>query len=97
MNAPVIPRAILRHHVTTIEARFPIKILGQLPPDRGAYVEGPNLMVFLAEKRTGLNLLTLSQAQVDLSDLLGRPVELVLISGLKGREAIEIPRLVEPF
>jgi hypothetical protein len=97
MNAPVIPRAILRHHVATIEDRFPLKVLGQLPSDCAAYVEGDNRMVFLTEKRAGLNLLSLSQAQVELSDLLGRPVELILVSGLKDREAVELPRLAEPL
>jgi hypothetical protein len=97
MNAPVIPRSILRHHVATIEARFPLKVLGLLPADCAAYVGGENRMVFLAEKGSGLSLLTLSQAQVELSDLLGRPVELVLLSGLKDREATEFPRLVEPI
>ncbi len=97
MNAPVIPRAILRHHVATIEARYPIKVLGQLPRDSAAYVEGENRMVFLTEKRPGLNLLTFCDAQVQLSDLLGRPVELILISGLKDREAAELPRLAEPI
>ena len=51
---------------------------------------------FLAEKRPGLDLLGLSQAQLDLKELLGRPVGIVLVSGLKGREAVEFPRLVEP-
>ncbi|KAA2237903.1 hypothetical protein [Salinarimonas soli] len=97
MNAPVIPRAILRHHVATIEARFPLTFVGQLPRDCAAYVEGENRMVFLTAKKDGLNLLTFAQAQVELSDLLGRPVELVLLSGLKGREATELPRLAEPI
>jgi len=44
----------------------------------------------------GLSLFGLSGAEVDLSDLLGRPVGIVLVSGLKGREAEEFPRLVEP-
>lgn len=97
MNAPVIPRAILRHHVATIEARYPLKFLGQLPQDCASYVEGENRMVFLTEKGAGLSLLTLCDAQVELSDLLGRPVELVLVSGLKDREAVELPRLAEPI
>jgi hypothetical protein len=97
MNAPVIPRAILRHHVATIEARYPIKVLGQLPQDCASVDQGPNAMVFLAEKRDGLSLLGLSAADVDLGDLLGRPVEIVLVSGLRDREAVELPRLVEPI
>jgi hypothetical protein len=95
MNAPVIPRAILRHHVATIEARFPLKILGQLPTGAAAHV--PDGLSFLAEKQAGLNLLGLCDAEVALSDLLGRPVGIVLVTGLTGREADEFPRQIHPL
>jgi predicted nucleotidyltransferase len=51
---------------------------------------------FLAEKRPGLDLLDLAGAEIDLGDLLGRPVGIVLKSGLRDREAEEFPRIVEP-
>jgi hypothetical protein len=95
MNAPVLHRPILRHHVSTIEAAHPIKILGLLPRGSAAHVFEDNALDFLAEKRPGLDLLGLSQAEVDLANLLGRPVGIVLISGLKGREAEEFPRALE--
>lgn len=95
MNVPDINRAILRMHIATIEAKLPIKILGLLPRGSVGHVFDDNALEFLAEKRPGLDLLGLSQAEVDLSDLVGRPVGIVLVSGLKGREAKEFPHLVE--
>jgi predicted nucleotidyltransferase len=96
MNAPDVNRAILRMHVATIEAKYPIKIVGLLPRGSVGHVFEDNALDFLAEKRPGLSLFGLSGAEVDLSDLLGRPVGIVLVSGLKGHEAEEFPRLVEP-
>ena len=95
MNAPDINRAILRMHIGTIEAKYPIKIVGLLPRGSVGHVFDDNGLEFLAEKRPGLSLLGLSGAEVDLGDLLGRQVGIVLVSGLKGREAEEFPRLVE--
>jgi hypothetical protein len=92
MNAPVLHRPILRHHVSTIEAAHPIKVLGLLPRGSAAHVFGDDALDFLAEKRPGLDLLGLSQAE---GNLLGRPVGIVLVSGLKGREAEEFPRALE--
>jgi hypothetical protein len=83
MNAPVLHRPILRHHVSTIEAAHPIKVLGLLPRGSAAHVFEDDALDFLAEK------------QVDLGNLLGRPVGIVLVSGLKGREAEEFPRALE--
>ena len=96
MNVPDINRSILRMHIAAIEAKYPIKIIGLLPRGSAAHIFDDNALDFLAEKRPGLDLLGLSQAQVDLKELLGRPVGIVLVSGLKGQEAVEFPRLVEP-
>jgi hypothetical protein len=96
MNVPDINRSILRMHVAAIEAKHPIKFVGLLPRGSVGHVFDENALEFLAEKRPGLDLLGLSQAEVDLSDLLGRPVGIVLVSGLKGREAEDLPRLVQP-
>lgn len=97
MNAPDINRSILRMHVAAIEAKHPLKILGLLPRGSIGHVFADNALEFLAEKRPGLDLLGLAQAEVDLAELLGRPVGLVLVSGLKGREAVDFPRVVEPL
>jgi hypothetical protein len=97
MNAPDINRSILRMHVAAIEAKHPVKIVGLLPRGSIGHVFADNALEFLAEKRPGLDLLGLAQAEVDLAELLGRPVGLVLVSGLKGREAVDFPRSVEPL
>ncbi len=96
MNRPDINRSILRMHIAAIEAKHPIKILGLLPRGSVGHVFEDNALDFLAEKRPGLDLLGLAEAEVGLSDLVGRPVGIVLVSGLKDREAEEFPRLVEP-
>jgi hypothetical protein len=96
MNVPDINRSILRMHIAAIEGKHPIKILGLLPRGSAAHVLEDDALDFLAEKRPGLDLLGLSEAEIELSDLLGRPVGIVLVGGLKGREADELPRRVEP-
>jgi hypothetical protein len=96
MNRPDINRSILRMHVATIEARYPIRILGLLPRGSVGHVFEDNALDFLAEKRPGLDGLELVKAERNLADLLGRPAGIVLVSGLKGREAEEFPRLAEP-
>jgi predicted nucleotidyltransferase len=96
MNIPNINRSILRFHIAAIEAKHPIRIVGLLPRGSAGHVFDDNALDFLAEKRPGLDLCGLAAAEVELSDLLGRPVGIVLKSGLKGREAEEFPRLAEP-
>ena len=95
MNRPDINRSILRMHIAALEAKHPIKIIGLLPRGSAGHVFDDNALDFLAEKRPGLDLWGLAGAEVELSDLLGRPVGIVLVSGLTGREADEFPRLVE--
>jgi hypothetical protein len=46
-------------------------------------------------KRAGLSLLGLCEAEGDLADRIGRPVGIVLVSGLHGVEADEFPKIVE--
>jgi hypothetical protein len=84
-------------HAATIEATHPLRLVGVLPRGSAAHVSDPGALDFLAEKRSGLGLLGLCQAEVDFGDLLGRPVGIVLLSGLKGREAKELPSLAEPL
>jgi predicted nucleotidyltransferase len=95
MNAPDVNPAILRMHIATIEAKYPIKIVGLLPRGSVGHVFEDNALDFLAEKRPGLSLLGLSGAEVDLAEMLGRPVGIVLVSGLRDRETDEFPKLVE--
>jgi hypothetical protein len=58
-------------------------------------VSEENALEFLARRRGDLSLLDLVQAEIDLRDLLGRPVGIVLVSGLRDREAAEFPKIVE--
>jgi|ERR1700722_579922 hypothetical protein len=97
MNAPLIHRTILKRHVAAVEAKHPIKLLGLLPRGSAAHVFDDDAFDFLAEKRAGLDLLGLCEAEVELAGLLGHPVGIVLISGLKGQEAIELPRALDPL
>ena len=97
MNAPVINRSTLRHHIRAIEEKYPLTIAGFLPRGSAAHIDNDDAVEFLAEKKPGLSLLDLASAEIDLGDRLGRPVGIVLRSGLKGGEANEIPALVKPL
>jgi hypothetical protein len=76
MNAPVIDRSALLHHIRTIEARYPLRVLGFVPADEVRHVEGGAEVAFLVEETGSLSLLDLCRAEVDLSDRLGRRVGL---------------------
>ena len=97
MYVTPIDLTALRTHVATIEAKYPIKILGILPRGAAAHVFEVTALDLLAEKKSGLSLLGLCDAEVDLAELIGRPVGIVLVSGLRGREAEEFPRLMQPM
>jgi hypothetical protein len=97
MNAPIIDRSILLRHVRAIEDRFPLTIVGMLPRGSAAHIFGEDAVDFHAEKRAGLSLLDLCKAEVELGDRLGRPVGIVLRSGLTGSEAEEFPALAKPL
>jgi predicted nucleotidyltransferase len=97
MNAPDINRSILRMHVAAIEQKFPLKITGVLPRGSAVHVFEEDAVDFLAEKKPGLSLLDLCKAEGELSDRLGRPVGIVLRSGLTGSEAEEFPALAQPL
>jgi hypothetical protein len=95
MDVPIINRSMLRTHVAAIEAKHAIKIVGLLPRGSAAHVFDDNALDFLAEKEPGLSLLGLCEAEGELADRIGRPVGIVLLSGLSGREAEEFPKLAE--
>ena len=99
MNAPVIHRPILKQHVEDVERLFPIRILGQLPRGSAGHIDenDANALEFLAESRPGLTLIDHAGAEVELGDRLGRRVGIVLLGGLKGREAEEFPKLARPL
>jgi len=97
MNAPDINRSILRMHIAAIEAKYPIKIVGLLPRGSVGHVFDSNALDFLAEKKPGLTFLGLTGSEIELAEKLGRPVGIVLVSGLRDHEADEFPRIVEPI
>jgi hypothetical protein len=97
MNAPDLNRNVLKRHIQAIEAATPIHILGLLPRGSAGHVKESDdrALEFLAEKREGLSIFDLAQAEIDLGERLGRTVGIVLVSGLRGNEAEELPKLVE--
>lgn len=97
MNAPVLPRSILKHHVAAIESMHPIRIIGLLPRGSVGHVLDEDAIDLLAEKREGLSLFGLAQAENDLAARIGRSVGIVLISGLRDRELDEFPKLAQPL
>ena len=97
MNAPDAYRSILRHHVATIEAKYPLKIVGLLPKGSTPHVFGEDVLSLLGDKRPGLSLFGIAGAEIDLGDLLQRPVGIVMISELSGREALELPASATPL
>lgn len=97
MNAPDTYRAILRGHVEAVEAQYPLKIVGILPPGSTPHVFGEDPLSLLAEKRNGLSLFGIAGAEVDLSDRLKRPVGILMVSELSGREAVELPASATPL
>jgi hypothetical protein len=97
MNAPIIDRSVLLRHVRAIEEKYPLTIAGLLPRGAAAHIFDENAVDFLADKKPGLSLLDLSKAEIELGDRLGRPVGIVLRSGLKGSEAQELPAMVQPL
>jgi predicted nucleotidyltransferase len=89
--------AELRKHAATVEAKYPIKILGVLPRGSVGHLFAVTGIDLLADYRPGLSLLSLAGAEIELGELIQRPVGIVLVSGLKGREAEEFPRLMQPI
>ncbi len=96
MNVPDINGSMLLINIAALVAKQPLIIVVVRRGGCAGHVFDDIGLDFLAEKRPGLDLWGLAGAEVELSDLLGRPVGIVLVSGLKGREAEEFPRLVEP-
>jgi hypothetical protein len=95
MNVHQISRKKLLDHLHEVEKKFPLHFLGLLPRGSAAHIFENDALDFLAEKRPGLSLLGLCEAEVDLAGRVGRPVGIVLVSGLREREAVELPRALE--
>ena len=97
MNVALVPRSVLKFHIEAVEAKFPLKVVGLLPRGSAAYVFGEEALDLLAKKQPNLSLLTVSQAEVELSDRLGRPVGIVLTSEVRGDEAARLSAAARPL
>ncbi|HXW24383.1 MAG TPA: hypothetical protein VEK73_06545 [Xanthobacteraceae bacterium] len=97
MNIQQIDRQKFLDHLHAVEAKFPLHFVGTLPRGTATHVSEENAIDLLAEKREGLSLLGLAGAEVELSDRLGRPVGIVLVSGLRGNDIGRVKALARPL
>jgi hypothetical protein len=96
MNVQHIDRQKLLHHLHEIEAQYPLRFVGLLERGSAPHVLGDDAFDFLADKREGLSLLSLTSAEIDLSDKLGHPVGIVLRSELHGNDADRVLATLQP-
>jgi predicted nucleotidyltransferase len=97
MNIQHVDRKKLLDHLHAVERRFPVHFVGLLPRGTAAHVRDDNAIDLLAEKLPGLSLISLTGAEIDLSQRLKRPVGIVLKSELRGREAQEVLAQAQPL
>src|SRR5256885_15004157 len=97
MNIQQIDRQGLLRHLREIEGKYPLRFVGLLARGSAPHVFGEDAIDFLAEKREGLSLLSLTSAEVDLSETLGHPVGIVLRSELHGDDAARVPATLQPL
>jgi hypothetical protein len=90
MNIQQIDRTRLLSHLHEVEQNFPLHFVALLSRGTAVHVVDENAIDFLAEKRPGLSLSSLTGAEIDLSKRLDRPVGIVLRSELKGLEEKEV-------
>jgi hypothetical protein len=76
MNVQQIDRRKLLSDLRAIEAKFPLRFVGVLARGSAAHVLGEDAFDFLAEKREGLSLLSLTGAEIELSDRLAQLYQL---------------------
>ena len=97
MNVQQIDRQKFLDHLRAVEEKFPLRFVALLPRGTAAHVFEDDALDLLAEKREGLSLLGLAGAEVDLSDRIGRPVGIVLVSGLHGDDAKRVMASARPL
>ena len=97
MNIHQIDRQKLQAQLHAIEEKYPLRFVGLLSRGSAAHVFGDDALDFLAEKRKGLSLLSLTGAEIDLSDMLGRPVGIVLRSELHGDDETRVLSTLQPL
>ena len=97
MNVHQIDHRILLTHLHAAEEKFPLRFVGLLPRGSAPHVFGDDAVNFLAEKKPGLSLLDVAEAEVELTDRLGRPVGIILRSELHGDDAKRILAELQPL
>jgi len=97
MNIQQIDRQGLLRHLREIEGKYPLRFVGLLARGSAPHVFGEDAFDFLAEKRKGLSLLSLTGAEIDLADRLGHPVGIVLRSELHGHDADRVLATLQPL
>jgi hypothetical protein len=80
-----------------VETKFPLRFVGLLPRGTAAHVFDKDAIDLLAEKREGLSLLSLVGAEIELAERLGRPVGIVLVSGLRGDDGERVKASAQPL
>lgn len=97
MNVQQIDRKRFLDYLQAVEERFPLHFVGLLPRGTAAHVVEEDAIDLLAEKRSGLSLLSLAGAEMELGRRLGRPVGIVLVSGLRGEEGQRVKASARPL
>ena len=97
MNVQQIDRQKLLRHLQEVEGKFPLRFVGVLERGSAPHVFGDDAFDFLAEKRPGLSLTSLTGAEIELTERLGHPVGIVLRSELHGDEATRVLATLQPL
>jgi hypothetical protein len=97
MNVHQIDRKQLLAHLQAVEDKFPLHFVGLLPRGAAAHVFEQDAIDLLAEKREGLSLLSLAGAEIALAEKIGRPVGIVLVSGLRGDDGERVKASARPL
>src|SRR6266540_1798173 len=97
MNLHQIDRQKLLDHLHAVEREFPLRFVGMLARGSAPHVFGDDAFDFLAEKRSGLSLTSLTGAEIELSKRLGHPVGIVLRSELHGNDATRVLATLKPL
>ncbi|MBV8744971.1 MAG: hypothetical protein JO134_08015 [Xanthobacteraceae bacterium] len=96
MNVQEVDRQQLRHHLRAVEAKFPLHFVGLLERGSAPHIAGDDAYDFLAERKDGLSLISLTGAEMELSTRLGHPVGIILRSELHGDDVNRILATLQP-
>jgi predicted nucleotidyltransferase len=96
MNVQQIDRKRFRDLLRAVEDKVPLRFVGLLRRGSAPHVFGDDAVDLLAEKLPGLSLISLTGAEIELSERLGRPVGIVLRSELHGDDADRILSGLQP-